>query len=117
MAFDHYIILASQVIQSDNTLQKGPEFPVWTTCQKPVEYIKFPINFPIMEFKEKTFSSQTIPEFGIPIVENFMFANLKNIKVLNNRYSKFKNCLRTKSFFLDSIIGKFIRNIMYSTGF
>ena len=35
------------------TLQKVPEFPVWTTCQNPVEYIKFPINFPIMESKKK----------------------------------------------------------------
>ena len=57
---------------SSLTLQKAPEFPVWTTCQKPVEYIKFRINFSIME-SEKTFSSQTILEFGIPIVGNFMY--------------------------------------------
>ena len=29
----------------------------------------------------------------------------------------YKNCLRTKSIFLDSIIGNFIGNFMYSTGF
>ena len=59
-------------------------------------YIKFPINFPIMESKKK-FSSQTILEFGIPIVGNFM--NCGQHKVSNNRYSRFKNCLRTKFFF------------------
>ena len=49
-----------------HSLQKVPEFPVWTTCQKPVEYIKFPINFPIME-SQKNLSSQTILEFGMPM--------------------------------------------------
>ena len=33
------------------SLHKVPEFPVWTS-QKHVEYIKFPINFPIMESKK-----------------------------------------------------------------
>ena len=59
--------------------QKAPEFPVWTTCWKHVEYIKFPINFPIMESK-KNFSSQTILESGIPIVGNFVFSNLENMR-------------------------------------
>ena len=39
--------------QREETLQKVPEFPVWTTCQKHVEYTKFPINLPIMESKKK----------------------------------------------------------------
>ena len=61
------------------TPQKALDFPVWITCQKHVEHIKFPINFPIMESK-KNFSSQTVLEFGIPIVGNFMFSDLGNIR-------------------------------------
>ena len=45
------------------TPQKEPEFPVWTTCQKPVMQIhKF--SFPDYG-SQKKFSSQTIPEFRI----------------------------------------------------
>ena len=57
-----------------NDTAKSARVPVWTTCQKPVEYIKFPLKFPIMEAK-KTLSSQTILEFGIPIVGNVMLSN------------------------------------------
>ena len=39
-------------VREDKAPQKAPEFPVWTTCQKHVEHIKFPINFPIMESKK-----------------------------------------------------------------
>ena len=38
--------------------------------------MKFPINFQLWNPK-KTFSSQTILEFGIPIVGNFMFSKHK----------------------------------------
>ena len=62
------------------SLQKVPEFPAWTTCWKRVEYIKFPINFPIMESK-KTFCSQTVLEFGIPTVSNKTIRMFENIRL------------------------------------
>ena len=74
-------------------LQKVPEFPVWTTCQKHVEYIKFPINFPIMESKKKKIVLKQFLDLEYPLLETLhncifpkickiflMFSKLGNIK-------------------------------------